>query len=80
MFLRHGLIGSSNHPALGFASIDDNLTEVTEFCMQIKITDFDRGVDCNAKLLDLAMTALTLVKLVNANTVSPRQLDGQCLR
>jgi hypothetical protein len=38
--------------------------------MQIKIIDFDKAVDCNAKLLDLAMTAVTLIKMVNKNPVS----------
>jgi hypothetical protein len=70
VFLRHGLIGSSNHDSLGFPVIDENLYEVTEFCVRVKIADFDKGVDCNAKLTDLAITALSVVKLVNKNSVS----------
>jgi hypothetical protein len=67
VFLRHGLIGSSNHDSLGFPVIEENLHKVTDFCVGINTTDFDKGVDCNAKLSDLAMTALALIKLFKQN-------------
>jgi hypothetical protein len=67
VFLRHGLIGSSNHDSLGFPVIEENLHKVTDFCVRINTTDFDKGVDCNAKLSDLAMTALALIKLFKQN-------------
>jgi hypothetical protein len=69
VFLRHGLIGFSNHEIMGFQIIEENLHEVTDFCVRINITDFDKGVDCNAKLSDLAMTALALIKIFNKNMV-----------
>jgi hypothetical protein len=69
VFLRHGLIGLSNHDTMGFPVIEENLHEVTDFCVRINTTDFDKGVDCNAKLSDLAMTALALIKLINKNMV-----------
>jgi len=69
VFLRHGLIGSTNHDTLGFPVIEENLQEVTDFCVRINTTDFDKGVDCNAKLSDLAMTALALIKLFKQNLV-----------
>jgi len=59
----------SNHDTLGFPVIEENLQEVTDFCVRINTTDFDKGVDCNAKLSDLAMTALTLIKLFKQNVV-----------
>ena len=49
--------------------IEENLHEVTDFCVRINTTDFDKGVDCNAKLSDLAMTALALIKLFKQNMV-----------
>jgi hypothetical protein len=69
VFLRHGLIGSSNHDSLGFPVIEENLHKVTDFCVRINTTDFDKGVDCNAKLSDRAMTALALIKLFKQNMV-----------
>jgi hypothetical protein len=69
VFLRHGLIGISNNDTLGFPVIEENLHEVTDFCVRINTTDFDKGVDCNAKLSDLAMTALALIKLFKQNMV-----------
>lgn len=61
---------------MGFQVIEENIQEVTDFCVRINITDFDKGVDCNAKLSDLAMTALALIKLVNKNVVSCAAIEA----
>jgi hypothetical protein len=43
--------------------IGTNLAEATEFCTRLRLRDFDTGLDCNAKLFDMARTALSVIKV-----------------
>lgn len=55
------MVGSGKPAKMEY--VGTNLAEVTEFCTRLRLRDFDTGLDCNAKLFDMARTALTVVKL-----------------
>lgn len=61
IFYRHGMVGTGK--PVTTERVSQNLNEATDFCTRLRVRDFDTGLDCNAKLFDMARTALSISKI-----------------
>jgi hypothetical protein len=74
---RHGLIKSGGPRELDYQVIRDNITDVTSFCTRIRTSDLNAGPDCPAKLFDMAMTAVEILKRSKTAEADPSQSTGR---
>ncbi len=59
---RHGLIKTGGPRELDYQLVREIIAQVTDFCTRIPTSDLDAGPDSPAKLFDMAMTAVELLK------------------